>query len=90
MLRSRHCDEKVSMRELKNLVVCTRSKISPHIVEAFINFKIGELRNAGTNSIYLFCRDHLGFREDDWSEFKNQLKEELTTSEKLPQVIFAV
>jgi hypothetical protein len=78
------------MRELKNLITSTGSEVSTHIVEAFINFKIGELRNAGSTSNYLFSRDHLGLLEDDWSEFKIQLKQELTTSEKLPQVIFAV
>jgi hypothetical protein len=77
------------MRELKNLVGSTGSEVSPHIVEAFIDFKIGELRIAGTSN-YLFCRYHLDKLEDDWSEFKFVLKEELTTSEKLPQVIFAV
>ena len=78
------------MRELKNLVVSAGSEVSSHIVEAFIDFKIGELRNAGSTSNYLFCRDHLGLLEEDWSEFKIELKQELTTTEKLPQVIFAV
>ena len=58
------------MRELKNLIVSTGSEVSPHLVEAFINLKIGELRNAGSTSNYLFSLDHLGLLEDDWSEFK--------------------
>lgn len=78
------------MRELKNLIVSTGSEVIPHLVEAFINLKIGELRNSGSTSNYLFSRDHLGLLEDDWSEFKNQLKQELAASDKLPQVIFAV
>ena len=62
------------MHELKNFIVRAGSKVSPRIIEAFINFKIGELRNSGSNSDYLFCRDHLSLQQDDWLEFKIQLK----------------
>ena len=82
-------EDVLSVRMIKNFITSSREDVAPRIIEAYINFKIGDLRDSGTKKIYLLSHDHLNMNQIDWEEFKNELQSELSEANQLPKVIFA-
>ena len=77
MLRVQFTEDVLSVRMIKSFITSSKEDVTPRIIEAYINFKIGDLRNQGTKRIYLFSHEHLNMNQIDWEEFKNELRSEL-------------
>jgi hypothetical protein len=71
VLKMRYTDDIISVREIKNFILSQEYR--PQVIEAFINFKIGQLREQSSKKIYLFSHEHLDMNEELWADFKDEL-----------------